>query len=71
MWLVLWKAHVYVTEAFLVMLCEYDCLPLLPSQDSSTVVLLLFISCRGQHSQSVKQDNKDVIIETLSKIKMK
>lgn len=48
-WLVLWKAHVYVTESFLVMLCEYDCFPLLPSHDSTTVVLLLFTSCRGQN----------------------
>ncbi|TNN36331.1 hypothetical protein EYF80_053499 [Liparis tanakae] len=47
-WLVLWKAQVNVTEAFLVMLCEYDCFALLPSHDSTTVVLFLFTSCRGR-----------------------
>lgn len=48
--LVLWKAHVYVTDTFLVTLCENICLLLLPSQDSTTVVLLLFTSCRGHRS---------------------
>ncbi len=54
---VLWKAHVNVTEAFLVIVCEYDCFPLLPSQDSTTVVLLLFTSCRGHHSAAVRWEN--------------
>lgn len=49
---VLWKAHVYVTDTFLVTLCENDCLLLLPSQDSTTVVLLLLTSCRGHHNYS-------------------
>lgn len=56
-WFVFWKAHVNVTEAFLVMLCVYDCFPLLPSQDSTTVVLLLFTSCRGRHSKELNGDN--------------
>lgn len=51
-WLVLWKAQVYVTEAFLLMLCEYDRRPLVPSQDSTTVVLLLLTSCKGRHRQN-------------------
>ena len=59
-WLVLWKAHVYVTEAFLVMLCEYDCFPLFPSHDSTTVVLFLFTSCRGHHSKTIKKGRKCV-----------
>ncbi len=62
-WLVLWKAHVYVTEAFLVMLCEYDCFPLLPSQDSTTVVLFLFTSCRGRRSNAVRWENMSWITE--------
>lgn len=34
------------------MLCEYDCRVLVPSQDSTTVVLLLLTSCRGSHRQT-------------------
>lgn len=62
-WFVLWKAHVYVTEAFLVMLCVYDCLPLLPSQDSTTVVLFLFTSCRGRHRTTIKTKSTSWIPE--------
>lgn len=39
-----WKAHVYETEAFLVMVWVYACLGLLPTHDSTTFVLFLFTS---------------------------
>lgn len=54
--MVLWKAHVYVTDTFLLTMWENDCLLLLPSQDSTTVVLLRLTSCGGRRSETVRHE---------------